>query len=57
MPTLATLFVAAAQTEQTAERVEPLAARSIFATLAVIVVVGAAVLLAGFGYFTSSDDG
>lgn len=57
MPTLAALLVAAAQNEQTVEQVEPLAARSIFVTLAVIVVAGAAVLLAGFGYFTSSDDG
>ena len=50
---LAALLVAAAETE---ERVKPLAAKSIFITLAVIAVIVAAILLAGFGYFTSDDN-
>jgi hypothetical protein len=53
MPTLAALLVAAAETE---ERVKPLSGRSMLIALAVIVVICAAILLAGFGYFTSSDD-
>ncbi len=46
------LLVAAAETE---EKVKPLAARSLFVTLAVILVVMAAILLAGFGYFSPGD--
>ncbi len=46
------LLVAASET---AEKVKPLRAESILVTLAVIAVVCAAILLAGFGYFSSSD--
>jgi len=41
---------------ETAEKVKPLEAKSILVTLAVIAVVCAAILLAGFGYFSPSND-
>lgn len=49
---LALLLVAS----ETAEKVKPLRAESILVTLAIIAVVCAAILLAGFGYFSSSSD-
>jgi hypothetical protein len=51
MPTLVALLVAAAENED----VKPLAAKSLLVTLALIVVICAAILLAGFGYFGPSD--
>lgn len=55
----ALLAVAAAAAAQAAEHgeVKPLATRSILVTLAVIVVVGGAIVLAGLGYFTDDPDG
>lgn len=50
---LATLLLVAAET---AEKARPLSAKSLLVTLAVIVAVCAAILLAGFGYFSSSDN-
>ncbi len=50
---LVAVFVALAETE---EKVKPLQAKSLLVTLAVIAVVCAAILLAGFGYFSSSDN-
>ena len=38
------------------EEVKPLQGKSILITLAVITVICAAILLAGFGYFTSDSD-
>jgi hypothetical protein len=51
LPLLAALV--AAETE--AETVKPLAGKSLLITLAIIVVIVAAILLAGFGYFGPSD--
>ena len=39
------------------EEVEPLAGRSILITLAIILAIVFAVVLAGFGYFSPGDDG
>ena len=39
------------------EEVKPLQGKSIFITLAVIAVISGAILLAGFGYFTSDSEG
>ena len=50
--TLLPLLAAAAQE---AEEVKPLSGTSLLVTLAIIVVIGAAILLAGFGYFGPSD--
>jgi hypothetical protein len=50
LPLLAALV--AAETED----VKPLAAKSLLITLAIIVVIVAAILLAGFGYFGPSDN-
>lgn len=54
----ALLAVAAAAAAQAAEHgeVKPLATKSILVTLAIIVVVGGAVVLAGLGYFTDDPD-
>ena len=49
----ATLLLAVAEHS---ERVKPLSGRSILITLAVIGVICAAILLAGFGYFTGDGD-
>jgi hypothetical protein len=49
---LAAVLVAVAET---AEEVKPLSGRSILIALAIIVAVGFAVVLAGFGYFTPGD--
>lgn len=48
----AALLVVVAQ----AEDVRPLAAKGVLVTLALIVVVCGAILLAAFGYFSPSDD-
>lgn len=55
----ALLAVAVAAAVQAAEHgeVKPLSTRSILVTLAVIVVVGGAIVLAGLGYFTDDSDG
>ena len=53
---LAFVAAAAAQAAEHGE-VKPLATRSILVTLAVIVVVGGAIVLAGLGYFTDDSDG
>ena len=39
------------------EDVKPLSGRSMLITLAIITVICGAILLAGFGYFTSDGDG
>jgi O-antigen/teichoic acid export membrane protein len=52
MSAAAALLVAVA--EHT-EDVEPLSGKSLLITLAIIVAICAAILLAGFGYFTSED--
>ncbi len=53
MPPLAAVLLLAVETE---ERVKPLAARSILITLAVILAICGAILLAGFGYFSPGND-
>ncbi len=50
---LAALLLAANEAE---EVVKPLEAKSIFVILAMILVVCGALLLAGFGYFSPTDD-
>ena len=52
LPPLPSLLVAVA--EHT-EDVEPLSGRSILITLAVILVITFAIVLAGFGYFSPGD--
>lgn len=50
---LALLLVAS----ETGEKVKPLQAKSLLLTLAVIVVICGAIMLAGFGFFSPSDEG
>ncbi len=50
---LAAVVLAAVEAE---ERVKPLSGQAMLITLGLIVVVCAAILLAGFGYFSPSDD-
>ncbi len=52
-----TLAVAAAVQAAEHGEVKPLATRSILVTLAIIVIAGGAVVLAGLGYFTNDSDG
>jgi hypothetical protein len=54
MPTTATALLLAVA--EHSEEVEPLQGKSILITLAVITVICAAILLAGFGYFSPSKD-
>ena len=53
MLALATL---AALVDDTTEKVRPLAGRSVLIILAIILVIGFAVVLAGLGYFSPGDD-
>ena len=53
VPAVLTLLLAAQETEH----VKPLDGRSLAITLAVIALVMRLVIVAGFGYFSPSDDG
>ncbi|MDP9441805.1 MAG: hypothetical protein M3P34_06450 [Actinomycetota bacterium] len=52
---VAPFAAAAAQAAEHGEA-KPLATRSILVTLAIIVIAGGAVVLAGLGYFTNDSD-
>lgn len=54
MPTTAAALLLAVA--EHSEEVKPLQGKSILITLAVIAVICAAILLAGFGYFSPSKD-
>ncbi len=54
-PFAAAAVAAAAQATEHGE-LKPLATRSILVTLAIIVIAGGAVVLAGLGYFTNDSD-
>jgi hypothetical protein len=55
MPSLAATLVPLLAAAKDAEDVKPLSGTSILVVLALIVVIVAAILLAGFGYFGPSD--
>ena len=52
LPLLPSLLVAVAEH---AEEVEPLSGRSLLITLAIILAITFAIVLAGFGYFSPGD--